>query len=77
MNNTNSKNNILLYVEEEIEKIRLDKYLSQNEIILENMPSVSRSYLQKLVKDGYDRLSLYSWSESAKKLCNIYQSISK
>ena len=52
MNNTNSKNNILLYVEEEIEKIRLDKYLSQNEIILENMPSVSRSYLQKLVKDG-------------------------
>lgn len=46
------ENNIIIFVEKEIEKIRLDKYLSLNEIILENLPSISRSYLQKLIKDG-------------------------
>ena len=41
------QNKIHLLVENDI-NMRLDKYLSQNEIILENMPSISRSYIQKI-----------------------------
>ena len=43
---------IKLIVDKEIETIRLDKFLSNNEIILENVPSISRAYIQKLIKDS-------------------------
>lgn len=44
------QNKIHLLVENDV-NMRLDKYLSQNEIILENMPSISRAYIQKLIKE--------------------------
>ncbi len=46
------ENTIKLIVDKEIEPTRLDKFLSSNEIILENVPSISRAYIQKLIKDS-------------------------
>jgi len=42
---------IKLYIEENCKNTRLDKYLVSDEVLLENVESISRAYIQKLIKD--------------------------
>lgn len=42
---------IKIYIEESNKGIRLDKYLAQDEILLENVSTISRAYIQKLIKE--------------------------
>ena len=50
------ENKIHLLVENDV-NMRLDRYLSQNEIILENMPSISSAHIQKLIKEDKIRVN--------------------
>ena len=43
---------IKLYIEESYKGIRLDKYLVQDDILLENVSTISRAYIQKLIKEA-------------------------
>ena len=42
---------IKLYIEDSFKGTRLDKYLVQDEILLENVETISRAYIQKLIKE--------------------------
>lgn len=44
--------NIKLYADESNIGMRLDKFLATDEVLLENVETISRSYLQKLIKEG-------------------------
>ena len=44
--------NIKLYADESSVGLRLDKFLASDEVLLENVETISRSYLQKLIKEG-------------------------